>query len=741
MKPNTLLLLVLFVLFSCFQPILPVKGYLPFDDSGNILTASDACTGVVKNTPFFTFAYGTVSLNGSSAPAGTVVQAKSPRGDVVGCFVITSSGNYGAMYIYGEDTSVTPAIPGMRAGETVSFLVNTVSATTSPSLTWQNDKEVRSINLSATFTVNANFSADKTTGQAPLAVQFTDTSTPTPTSWSWTFGDGGTSSLQNPLHTYTSPGTYSVSLSVTSSHGSDTETKTSYITVTETITANFSANVTSGSAPLTVQFSNTSSGSYSNSSWTFGDGGTSTLTNPSYTYNTPGAYTVSLTVSGPGGSDSETKTGYITVSSTIEAQFHSDKTAGPAPLSVQFTNDSTGNFISSSWNFGDSTTSASTHPLHTYTNPGKYSVSLSVTGSSGTDTETKTEYITVYTPVTAAFQADVRTGPAPLTVQFSNLSIGDYTTSSWDFGDNGISTQKNPSYTYTKAGSYNVTLTVSGPGGTNTKTESQYITVHETVAAEFHANKTSGAAPLLVSFTNDSTGNYTSSLWNFGDNTTSNQTNPAHSYTNPGTYSVTLTVSGPGGTDVETKTGYIQVYTTPVADFLGTPTSGDVPLTVQFTNISTGTYETVQWNFGDSTPPVTDDHPSHTYTEPGTYTVSLTLNGPAGSDTETKTNYVTVNPNGDIPFANFAVDRTSGQSPLLVQFTNQSVGTGSLSYLWDFGDGSPTSTATNPSHIFLSSSERNFTVKLTVTANGKSSTKEMTITVLPNFIYLPITIC
>lgn len=103
----------------------------------------------VSNTPFFTIVYGSVTFNGTAAVPGMVVEARNPRGDVVGCFVVAAAGNYGAMYVYGEDTSVSPTVPGMRAGETVAFYVSGNAAVAAPSLVWSNDQEVHQIDLSA----------------------------------------------------------------------------------------------------------------------------------------------------------------------------------------------------------------------------------------------------------------------------------------------------------------------------------------------------------------------------------------------------------------------------------------------------------------------------------------------------------------------------------------------------------------------------------------------------------------
>jgi len=160
--------------------------------------------------------------------------------------------------------------------------------------------------------VSADFTATPLNGTAPLEVQFTDVSTGGPTSWSWDFGDGGTSPEQSPQHTYAVPGTYTVTLTASNAYGEDTESKTAYINVGFPPVANFTANVTSGPAPLTVAFTDTSTGAPGSWSWDFGDGSTSTERHPIHIYTAPGTYTVTLTVTGAGASDTETKTGYIT---------------------------------------------------------------------------------------------------------------------------------------------------------------------------------------------------------------------------------------------------------------------------------------------------------------------------------------------------------------------------------------------------------------------------------------------
>ncbi len=163
-------------------------------------------------------------------------------------------------------------------------------------------------------------------------------------------------------------------------------------------TANFTGSPTSGCPTLTVNFTDQSTGDITDWSWDFGDGTTSTLQNPTHDYANPGSYTVSLTVTGPGGSDTNTKNNYITVEDpAVTANFSGTPTSGDAPLDVAFTDNSTG-ASSWSWDFGDGATSTAQNPTHTYTVAGVYTVTLTASNSCGTDTQTKVDYITVTEP-------------------------------------------------------------------------------------------------------------------------------------------------------------------------------------------------------------------------------------------------------------------------------------------------------------------------------------------------------
>ncbi|HOT02893.1 MAG TPA: PKD domain-containing protein [Methanolinea sp.] len=244
-------------------------------------------------------------------------------------------------------------------------------------------------------------------------------------------------------------------------------------------TAQFTATPLSGSAPLTVQFTDQSTGSITSWAWDFDNNGVidSNMQNPGYTYATAGTYTVKLTVIGPGGSDDEVKTGYIKVTSPKKpvADFIATPTSGSTPLAVQFTDQSSNNPTSWKWEYRKGTGSwtqfsIAQSPSYTFTAIGTYSIRLTATNAAGSHSQTRMHYITV-TPLRkpiALFSQDKVTGRVPLTVSFTDRSLFNPTEYLWNFGDGGTSTEKNPVHTYTRTGIFTVQLKASNVAGSDT---------------------------------------------------------------------------------------------------------------------------------------------------------------------------------------------------------------------------------------------------------------------------------
>ncbi len=337
---------------------------------------------------------------------------------------------------------------------------------------------------------------------------------------------------------------------------------------------------------------------------------------------------------------------YTSAPSVPVANFEGNPTAVMVNDIVTFTDLSIGNIDTWSWDFGDGNISSDQNPTHSYANTGLYTVSLTVSGTEGSDTETKINYITVTAipaPI-ADFEGTPLTGFAPLEVTFTDLSTGDINDWSWDFGDGEQSTEQNPVHTYTTYGLFSVSLTVTGSGGNNTETKTDYVEVTALPPlAEFSGTPTSGNVPMDVAFTDQSAGEIDSWSWDFGDGNSAIDSNPIHEYSTAGYYTVALTVSGPGGSNTNTKTDYIEVFAInpPVADFTANPTTGQAPLAVLFTNLTTGDASDYQWDFGDGDVSL-EENPAHEYMAAGNYTVALKATGPGGTDTETKVDYILI---------------------------------------------------------------------------------------------------
>jgi PKD repeat protein len=254
----------------------------------------------------------------------------------------------------------------------------------------------------------ALFTSDIRNGTAPLTVSFTGQSTGTaPLTYAWDFTNDGQddSELSNPVFTFATPGTFTVKLTVRNRAGSDSEIKNGYIVVNPAPvapTADFTTDERYGYAPMTVRFTNQSTGTAPLTyAWDFTNDGKidSELSNPEFTYSSPGSYTVKLTVTNSLGSDSVIRYDYISVYEipvAPSANFFANKRSGNAPLEVRFTDSSTGSSpFTYAWDFGDGATSVNQNPTHIYPETGLYTVTLTVTNNLGSDQERKTGFINV----------------------------------------------------------------------------------------------------------------------------------------------------------------------------------------------------------------------------------------------------------------------------------------------------------------------------------------------------------
>ena len=336
----------------------------------------------------------------------------------------------------------------------------------------------------------------------------------------------------------------------------------------------------------------------------------------------------------------------------LVSDFDAPIRTGAAPLNVQFYDSSKAlNTIIDSWlwNFGDGNTSTEQNPLHTYTNSSTFTVSLTVADGVINSTEQKLGYVVVSSELLVDFTASSTIGRVPLQVMFTDLSTGGVSSWNWDYGDGQSSTDQNPAHTYNNSGTFTVALTVSDGTSEITATKDNYIIVLDSLFSDFTAEPLTGDAPLEVTFTDQSAGDITSWLWDFGDGTTSTEQNPVHIYQDTGTYSVTLQVKDLLDSAETAKQDYITVTQAIVmtANFTAEPLEGLIPLSVQFTDLTTGSPTSWLWNFGDE---ATSDlqNPVHVYNTSGTYTVMLTVSDGSNQDSIREPDYIIANEPGAV---------------------------------------------------------------------------------------------
>lgn len=428
--------------------------------------------------------------------------------------------------------------------------------------------------------------------------------------WFWNFGDGATSSLQNPSHTYLSDGIYTVTLTVSNQAGSNTVTKTNYITVGtgDAFDGDITADATVFIFPSnpTADANFTFTGTYSTDYtylWEFGDGQTAlgTSTEITHRYTKYGEFPVSLTITSKttGANRKIIKDRFILVkvSHTPIADFEvvQEKTSSNGTCVVTVYPRSTGAVASHFMiNFGDNATFQRYDNVpnliiqHTYTGFGKYTITLQAFNEYGSNEAKKVDCVNVsitslpypLMQVTPSYDSSTPLrGSVPLTVKFIDATPENTTESiiswRWDFGNGDVSLQKNPTYTYNYPGVYYVTLKVGTARGLEyfssvtltIEAKQRKDAVMENVDPDFGTSYTTGVAPFTTRFYSSSKGQPTAYAWLFGDEPAGTQfptLDPSkavvdHTYTHSGVYTVRMKCENELGDAIKTKNNYIVV--------------------------------------------------------------------------------------------------------------------------------------------------------------------------------------
>jgi len=643
-----------------------------------------------------------------------------------------------------------------------------------------------------------SFNSSQTSYSPTLKIQFTDTSTDVEgplVAWYWDFGDKQSADVQNPEHIYADPGKYLVTLTITDLGGLQVS-GSKEITVLPPGNNPPIANFTylQQNRRLIIDFTDISTdtdGTIISWNWNFGDQSTDFTKNPSHTYALAGTYQVTLTVSDNGGK-TESITKKVTVNPLVNQPPVISNITGAQtsfkPLIGTFseTSSDSDGFISQwDWNFGDgqvfSTTNiALKNPKHTYTNPGTYTVSLTVTDDGlpdGTNKRTATSSIPNFVispppaniPPVALFTVDTNDAFAPLKVNFTDGSTdadGKIASWLWEFETgstsflNAQTYQKIVSHTFTKSGTYPVKLTVTDDGSLSNSYILDIVVKNNPPVPILFASPNPVLSLLPVSFfgnnSYDTDGNITKYAWGFGDGTTIQQgtTAETHTYLKPGAYKTTLTVTDNIGDSSEANLIINVTNRNPVAKITYSTLTIKAPGSLTFNGETSidldGTIISYNWVVSNGLT-ATTPNPTFNFSTQGIYTVTLTVTDDTGGTNSTSV-IVTVTPADNIlPIAILSVNKNLGviNDSFIFNVSNSYDPDGSITlYQLDFGDGNSTQFV-NPapiSHIYKTVGV--FTAKLIATDNRNgvsletvNSVQKITINNQPpvaNFSFSPI---
>jgi len=540
---------------------------------------------------------------------------------------------------------------------------------------------------------------------------FTDTSTSGSNidSWFWDFGDGDTSIAQNPTHLYSDTGIYTVTLIVSNLIGCY-DTLIKKIVIAANPNAGFSAFGFCSSQPtIFTDTSSVATGTINSWIWDFGNGDSAFIKNPVYNYSSGGNNNVRLICSSNYGCF-DTTSASIHINTSPSSYFNTFNTCfGDTTFFENNSSIDSGSISGFTWYFGDGDSSYFQDTSHLYPDTGDYVVSLiSVSDSGCSDTVFQTINIGLkpfpgfsYNPLFICENSQI------LFTDTSIIPGGDTITSwIWDFGNGDSAYVKNPYYTYTTAGTYNLTLTVNA--GTNCDTSiTTAINVNPAPSALFSVNGLCIGDSTY--FTDQSNGNIVSWNWNLGDSTISTDTNIAHLYADTGNFLINLLVTASNGCSNELNQS-IRIHDLPVAGFVSSQGCSDQP--VVFTDLSFSSDDTITWwtwHFGDPGSGAFDtsylQNPTHIYSSPINYSVEQIVSTSSGcKDTITLPLNIFQS-----PVAQFSYDSICNGIP--VNFTDNSIGT-ITSWKWDFNNGD-TSNQKNPTYLFDSSGFHSVTLTVT----------------------------
>ena len=484
-----------------------------------------------------------------------------------------------------------------------------------------------------TYTVNSTINQATFTNNSSSAYKYY-----------WDFGDGSIATGRNSVHNYAKPGLYLVNLAISDSAGKCFDFAKELIQVGD-VSCKASYNyVVDG---LKVDLTNSSIGNPDKLFWTFDDGNSSVLANPSHTFSEEGIYNIGLTVSASNGLCIDYYEQEVQVGS-FDCHASFSYFVDSANRKVRFINKSTGNNTFSMWSFGDGTISTQREPVHVYKKEGYYVASMSTFNPKNSCMDYYEETILVGSSASDCeagyiYQIENRT------VKFTDRSKGDIVKYLWNFGDNTTpSFETSPNHTYTRDGVFNVCLLVENTNGISNITCNKVI-VRTATDEPCDANFVFSVDSLTkkVRFRDLSLGKPNQWAWDFGNGIQSTKKIDSLVYATKGYYLVGLTIKNTttGCQDRTYKLVNVAEANILKAAFGNDPKgfsqkAGGYP--VDFIGTGIGDHAKLRWDFGDQTTDTTSDMQTHTYSQPGTYSVCYTVSDPVTGESDQACNDVVI---------------------------------------------------------------------------------------------------
>eukprot|EP00903_Cladosiphon_okamuranus_P000531 g529.t1 len=530
-------------------------------------------------------------------------------------FANTTTGTADTYYWdFGNGNTSSAAIPENQVYTTSDSSATTYDIMLIVSNTCGNDTIQRPVTVEPANIIPF-FNVSTTEGCEPLTVDFTDYSNYGATV-SWDFGDGTTSTLTHPSHTFEDAGYYTVHQYVTTACGTDSTTLD--IDVLPGPDAAFSH------PPVVcpddeIQFNNESS-EFLTIFWDFGDGSTSTEAEPAHQFDTPGTYPVTMVVSNADYLCQSTYSSTVTILERPSGTILSAPDSGCPPFDVCLEAE----FADASffeWSFGDNNTSTTLNPCHTFTEPGMYTVSFRAANELGCYSTYDSVNVRVFDQPVAEIAApqDLYCG-VDQTIKFDNNNTVGATQFEWQFSNGLNSNLAEPTVNFSGSGNYTAELTVRNTFGCEDRASTSFIIAPQPMA-DFAPITNDGCVPEMVIFDNASV-NVTKYHWDFGNGETTEEAHPTTLYRDPGSYNVKLVVSYDDLCfDSLSLDGSINLHSKPTAAFSWEYPTGNYQGIVQFINESENATQ-YRWDFSDGT--ISEEvHPLHDIGRNGNWQTEL----------------------------------------------------------------------------------------------------------------------